>query len=505
MQPIGSTARGIMPTAAALGFGTRLSRHARVRKALVVLSSVLIAASCGDDPTSPEGSISIETTSLAEAIEGLDYSQHLEAAGGSGGYSWLLAAGSLPAGLTLAPGGAISGTPVAPGTSSFRVRATDVAGRTATADLTIDVVQALAVHTGALPEGVMGEAYTMQLEAVGGRGTRTWSMTGGDAAAWLSISSTGELSGTPAASGASTVTVAVADESGQQATRQLPVVVLDPLAVAAIGLPTATQGRVYAAQLVATGGDGLYAWDVESGALPTGVALGSVGGLTGIPEEAGVFTFTARVKDRGDRVATRALTLAVERAPTIQTTSLPPGGPGEPYSAQLVATGGTGGYAWSVTEGALPDGLTLSAAGALSGTPTTLGSNSFTVQVTDEASATHARGFTIVVAEVEVLVNGVPVTGIAGDAGSVRFYGIEVPEGATQLTVAISGGTGDVDLYVRRGSLPAQYAYDCRPLREGNDEICTFSPPFLTAGDWYIMLRGHSAYTGVSLVASHDG
>jgi hypothetical protein len=469
------------------------------------LFSILIIVSCDDDPTGPIGSISIETHSLAEGIQGLSYAEQLEAAGGSGGYSWLLTAGSLPEGITLAPSGAISGTPAAPGTAPFRVRVTDGAGRTATADLTISVVQALALHAGSLPDGVRGEEYAVQLQAVGGRGDRAWSLTEGNGATWLSVSASGHLSGTPEASGAYTLTVAVADESGQQATGQLVVVVLDPVAVAAMNLPTATQGRLYAVQLVAAGGDGVYTWKVEAGSLPTGLTLGSVGDLTGTPGEAGVFTFTARVTDRGNRVATGALTLTVEQAPTIQNASLPPGRPGEPYAAQLVATGGTGAYTWMVTEGALPPGLTLSAAGAISGMPTALGTATFTVRVQDQSSATHTRAFTITVAQVQVLEAGVAVTGIEGDAGSDRFYSIAVPSGTSQLTVTISGGTGDVDLYVRRGDLPAQFVYDCRPLREGNEETCTFMPPFLTAGQWYIMLRGYTAYTGVSLVANLEG
>jgi large repetitive protein len=482
-----------------------VSRHSGVLRALIGLSSVLVIVSCGDDPTDPIGPISIETPSLAEAIEGLGYNQQLQAVGGIGGYSWGLAGGSLPAGLALAPSGAISGTPVAPGTSDFRVRATDTAGRTATADLALFVVQALELHTGALPDGVAGEVYAAQLQAVGGRGARTWSVSGGDAASWLSVSSTGQLSGAPTGPGAFTVTVAVADESGQRSTRELPIVVLSPLAVGEIHLPAAIQGRVYAAQLVATGGDGVYTWALESGALPMGIVLGSVGDLIGIPEESGVFAFTAQVTDRADRIATRVLTLAVERAPTIQTSSLPPGAPGEPYVAQLVATGGTGTYTWRVTDGALPQGLTLSAGGTVSGSPTALGSAVFTIQVMDEASATHTRAFTIEVAQVQALVNGVPTVGIEGDAGEARYYSIEVPSGASRLTVSISGGTGDVDLYVRRGALPRQYVYDCRPLRQGNEETCTFTPPFLAAGHWYIMLRGYMAYEGVSLVANHDG
>jgi large repetitive protein len=446
--------------------------------------------------------ISILTESLAEAIEGQGYSQQLEAVGGSGGYSWVLAAGSLPAGLTLSPTGMISGTPAGPGTASFRVRATDSGDRSAAADLSIAVLQALAVHTWTLPDAEVGEEYAAQLQAVGGRGTLTWTLTG-EAAGWLTVSAAGALSGTPMASGTSTVTVAVADESGQQATRQLPIVVRAPLAVAAISLPTATQGRAYAAQLVATGGDGVYTWSLEHGALPSGVALTAGGALTGTPTDGGEFTFTVQVTDGAGRVATRSLSLTVARAPTIQTGSLPAGDVGSSYAAQLQATGGTGAYTWSVIEGVLPDGLTLSSTGTITGTPLTVGNSTFTVRVADEAAATHSRAFTIVIAQIEALSNGVVVTGIGGEAGSSRYYAIEVPTGATQLTVATSDGTGDVDLYIRRGALPQEYVYDCRPFRPGNEETCTVTAP--AAGYWYIMLRGHAAYADVRLVASHDG
>jgi large repetitive protein len=490
-----ATHRGARPTHTGV--------RAPVRTALVLLCGTLGAIACDVDPTAPSvDPVTIQTDTLADAIEGQEYGQQLEAVGGTGGYSWVLAAGSLPAGLTLSPAGMISGTPVGPGTSTFRVRAADAGGASATADLSIPVIQALAVHTGSLPDAAVGDSYTAQLQAVGGRGTLTWSLTG-EAAAWLTVSPAGALAGTPAAAGASAVTIAVADESGQQATRHLPIVVRAPLAVAATSLPAATEGREYAAQLVATGGDGVYSWSLENGALPTGVALTTGGVLTGTPAGGGEFAFTARVTDGAQRVATRSLSLAVERTPTIQTASLAPGEAGEAYAAQLVATGGTGAYTWSLTEGALPVGLTLSSGGAISGTPTTVGSSTFTVRVTDQAAATHWRAFTIVIAQVGELVSGVAVTGIGGEAGSTRYYAVHVPTGATQLTVVMSGGTGDADLYVRGGALPQEYVYDCRPFRPGNEETCTFTAP--AAGHWYIMLRGYAAYTDVKLVATHDG
>ena len=87
---------------------------------------------------------------------------------------------------------------------------------------------------------------------------------------------------------------------------------------------------------------------------------------------------------------------AVAAAPTITTTSpLTAGTVGTAYNQTFAATGGTPPYSWSVTVGTPPAGLTLSAAGVLSGTPTTAGTSNFTVQVTGGGSATRAFALTI--------------------------------------------------------------------------------------------------------------
>src|SRR5690606_27955137 len=98
------------------------------------------------------------------------------------------------------------------------------------------------------------------------------------------------------------------------------------------------------------------------------------------------------------------------------------------------------------------------------------------------------------------LQNGVPVSGISGASGSTRYWTIDVPAGATSLQIDTAGGTGDVDLYVRRGSQPTTSAYDCRPYRSGNNESCSFPTP--QAGTWHVMLRGYSSYSGVTLTGS---
>src|SRR4051794_14708722 len=104
---------------------------------------------------------------------------------------------------------------------------------------------------------------------------------------------------------------------------------------------------------------------------------------------------------------------------------------------------------------------------------------------------------------VTTLTNGQTVTGISGATGSWTNYKITVPTGQTQLKITMSGGTGDADLYVKRGAQPTATVYDYRPYLTGNNETVTVTNP--VAGDWYISLNGYAAYSGVSLNATYSG
>lgn len=101
-----------------------------------------------------------------------------------------------------------------------------------------------------------------------------------------------------------------------------------------------------------------------------------------------------------------------------------------------------------------------------------------------------------------VLSNGVPVTGLAGAAGAELRYTISVPAGASNLSIATTGGTGDADLYVRFGSAPDTATYNCRPYLSGSAESCSFPTP--QAGTYHVMVRGYSAFSGVTLTASYS-
>jgi vibriolysin len=101
--------------------------------------------------------------------------------------------------------------------------------------------------------------------------------------------------------------------------------------------------------------------------------------------------------------------------------------------------------------------------------------------------------------DVPVLSNGVAVA-ISGASGSVQYWKINTPAGK-QLTISITGGTGDADLYTRLGSKPTTTTYLCRPYASGNNETCSVAST--SAGDYYIMVRGYTAYSGASLKASY--
>ena len=98
------------------------------------------------------------------------------------------------------------------------------------------------------------------------------------------------------------------------------------------------------------------------------------------------------------------------------------------------------------------------------------------------------------------LANGVPVSGISGAAGDLKYYKLDVPAGSSNLRFVISGGSGDADMYVRFGSRPTTSSYDCRPYLNGNNETCNIATA--QTGTYYVMLRGYSAYSGVSLTGS---
>jgi len=100
-----------------------------------------------------------------------------------------------------------------------------------------------------------------------------------------------------------------------------------------------------------------------------------------------------------------------------------------------------------------------------------------------------------------MLENGVAITNLSGASAEELAYTMEVPVGATALSFVMAGGIGDADLYVRFANAPTTSVYDCRPYSAGNNETCDIAN--VQAGTYHVMLRGYSAFSGVSLTGSY--
>jgi hypothetical protein len=355
----------------------------------------------------------ITTTSLADGVVGAPYTQTLAATGGDANYTWTLSSGILPAGLSLSSSGVISGTPtsITNGTSFVvQVQDTGTPQQTKTQTLSIRIAAPLVVATApTLPDAIVGVPYSTTLQSGGGTAPVSWSIISGAPPAGLQLSPAGVLSGTPTTpSPTTTFTTQVQDSASpsQITSIILSLHVATPLSVGTLALPDARTGSPYLQTLTSSGGTGTVTWAVVSGALPPGLSLSTAGVVSGIPTTVNILgsTFTIQATDSGSpsQSAPRTLTLRVAAPLVITTASLPGAKYNVAYTQTLSATGGIAPLKWSLAAGSgpLPTGLTLSAAGVLSGTPTVTGTFSFTVQVADVGTPQQVatKSFSITVA-----------------------------------------------------------------------------------------------------------
>ncbi|MES2296691.1 MAG: PPC domain-containing protein [Pseudomonadota bacterium] len=116
--------------------------------------------------------------------------------------------------------------------------------------------------------------------------------------------------------------------------------------------------------------------------------------------------------------------------------------------------------------------------------------------------ATGSYDTSACVAPDTTLTKGVAKTGLAQATGTSTVYTFAVPAGATNLTFKTSGGTGDMDLYVKLGSAPTTSSYGWTSGGSTTTESITVAAP--TAGTYYVMVYGYASASGVSLVADYS-
>ena len=360
--------------------------------------------------------------------------------------AFTVSAGALPPGLMLTSAGSLSGTPGAPGNFNFTVRAQDALGCAVERAYTLAIgCAALSLSPTTLPAAQANVPFSQPLSA-NGVAPRQFTLSASPMPpAWLTLSASGVLTGTPPAPGTFNFTVNVSDANGCTGTQSYALVVTCPTVTLA-PLPNALAGSPYNATLTASPNG---AYQFSSADKPTWLTLASNGTLSGTPPTAGTFNFSVVVSGFGSCQQTIAVALTVACPPlTINPATLPNAQLGASYSQTLTATPGSG-HSFSVTSGALPNGLTLSSNGTFSGAPTAAGTFSFSVTATafGMCSGTQAYSLTVTSTCAAITVNPASLPG--GTLGT-----------AYTQTLTATGGSGVYTFSLMSGVLPPGLTLD---------------------------------------------
>ena len=178
----------------------------------------------------------------------------------------------------------------------------------------------------------------------------------------------------------------------------------------------------------------------SSGGLPPGLSLSPSGVVAGTPTVVGSYTFTVTATDTTGGSANQAFTITINNAVHVLTTSLPNWTVNQSgYKQTISASGGTGTLTFS-SSGTVPNGLTLSTNGILSGTPKAAGTFTFTVTATDTVGASSGQTYMVTIA------SNVAIT-------TTTLPDWTLNQGGYNQTISASGGTGSLTLS-QSGTLP---------------------------------------------------
>lgn len=362
--------------------------------------------------------LKVAPTTLPVGTVGTIYNVQLIATGGSGSYTWTWGGTPLPPGLNLQPSGStafITGTPTVVGSYPVAVSVHDtITSANQTFPYTIQIVTAGISVLTSPPGAIVGQAYSQALVS-GGTAPYSATVTSGSLPGGMALGSTGVLSGTPSTSGTFKFTVQASDSSSpkQSATGSVTLTVTGaPLGITnPVGpLFNGTAGVTYTpTTFSAQGGTPPYTWSILSG-QSDGLTMSAAGVLSGTPTNSGSFSFVVQVADQTGSTATQSFSIVIN-APSLVITasSFPAGTVGVPYaqtSPAATASGGTAPYTWSVVSGLVPGLAFVPSSVAFSGTPTSPGSFSITLQVTDAAGLTATKSFTVTIAAATLTISG---------------------------------------------------------------------------------------------------
>ncbi len=318
--------------------------------------------------------LQLNTAALPQANLSAPYSSILTASGGVAPYKWSVISGNLPSTLAVAPGGTITGTISRPGTYWVLLEVKDSGNPSQNVQKRFNLV-------------VPGAPASPYPPSAGARAPAV------------------------AAPTAPARPYPPASRPGP------PPPTHDGFRIVSSTLPPGQENAPYSGSVMADGGTAPYRWSLFSNRLPPGLRLLPSGAVTGTPSAAGVYTFTLRATDSSDSPisASQGYQLTINpggsaraggtpngansaggsasaggpQGPSLRLlgAQLPDGQVNEAYSAAVTVAGGLRPYAFALSSGALPAGLTLDPArGQIQGAPASTGTFSFVVEVSDSSS-----------------------------------------------------------------------------------------------------------------------
>lgn len=307
------------------------------------------------------------------------------------------------------------------------------------------------VACGSPPNGVVGTPYSHTFPSSGGTAPYSFAIISGALPPGLSLnSSTGTASGTPTTAGTYTFTIQITDANMLTNTVTCSITITGPTPVISCGSPPVGEvGVSYSHAFPVTSGTPPFTFLITSGSLPPGITLNSsTGVVSGTPTTAGTYPFTIEVIDANSLSSSAACSITINPGPSVACASPPAGTVGIAYTHTFPASGGTPPYTFAIVAGALPTGLSLNTStGVVSGTPTTVGTFPFTIQVTDSLGSSSTANCSITI-----------------NASTLAVFCNNPPNGTTSVpythTFIATGGTPPYTFTITAGSLPPGLVMD---------------------------------------------
>jgi Putative Ig domain len=273
--------------------------------------------------------ITVTPVTLSTMQVGSAFNQVFSATGGTGPYTWSLIGGA-PDGITLSTNQngfpVLTGTPTAPQTYNFKVRATDNNSFFGEQTFIITVAPAPAITVNPpspLSSASVGLAVTQNFTATGGTSPYTWSSSGTLPAGLSLAPSSGIISGTPSTAATYNFVIKATDSRGYFGERSYSQIITPAPTLSVTPTTLNMQVGVYYLQtLTAVGGTAPYTFTLASGSLPAGISLQGTG-LAGTPTSTASASFTIRVSDANNYSGTTSYLVAPSPAPAFTTTIAP--------------------------------------------------------------------------------------------------------------------------------------------------------------------------------------